>query len=115
MLSEDFARKLKDAGFPQKGRTIKPQTDRDSWTEIRSAFREGRPITVPTYDMFIPTLSELIEACDDDFVSLTKIGMNHSDLWRAESSEITLHEGSTPEEAVAKIWLSQHANGDATA
>lgn len=60
-------------------------------------------------DVNIPTLSELIEACGDKFYALNKLGNPFpNEDWCAEgetlpdSMDFT---GSTPEEAVAKLWL----------
>ena len=57
-----------------------------------------------------PTLSELIEACGDDFYSLYR----HNREWQAHSNsdqwdtEIAI--GETKEEAVAKLWLALQDN-----
>ncbi len=53
-----------------------------------------------------PPLSELIEACGDRFYSLNRPRID-SNKWRADAfiiPNVTV-EGSTPEEAVAKLWL----------
>lgn len=57
---------------------------------------------------YIPTLSELIEACGDGFHGLWVI----QDEWEAFSELDNGYivgkngEGKTPEEAVAKLWLA---------
>lgn len=57
-----------------------------------------------------PTLSELIEACGEEFESLTQT--LHEDAkwkWTACTSEIRTF-GNTPEEAVANLYLSLNKN-----
>ncbi len=62
-----------------------------------------------------PSLSELIEECGEDFFQLTK----GSACWYAEP-DIELQpptvpqmvQGTTPEEAVARLWLSLNKKGD---
>ena len=74
--------------------------------------------------VYVPTLSELIEACGEEFESLTQWG----DGWHVDSKGILRHDmvdeecpepircesgccgthtqGSSPEEAVASLWLA---------
>lgn len=99
MIEYNLAKQLKDAGFPQHnlGEVYHP----DGCTN----------------EACHPTLSELIEACGKDFGVL---GRNNSDrkigntdpshYWCADflmkfTDNFT---GSTPEEAVAKLWLELH-------
>lgn len=93
-MNYELAKKLKDAGFPFK------------------------KLFIDDLDYYIPTLSELIEACDPksgkfgDFY-LQCLG---SKLWNAGFTvfhvnprvEVDSHrfEGSTPEEAVANLYLA---------
>jgi len=87
MISYKLAKQLKEAGFP-----IKRVSNSDF--------------------AYVPTLSELIEACGDRFGELTKwrgdkcwsAGGGKMDgvdeiAWEFESI------GNTPEEAVAKLWF----------
>lgn len=61
-----------------------------------------------------PTLSELIEACGDAFDSLVRVaitdhlGGGNIIKWRAQARDPQTPDGraSTPEEAVARLWLS---------
>ena len=82
-MDYELAKALKDAGFPQSG-------DSQLWFS----------------DVYIPTLSEIIEACGEDFGSLTKVVYDSVDKWECRDRtgyiEIVEH---TPEEAVAKLWL----------
>jgi len=115
-----LAKQLRDAGFPQKGTwayvinpndksrkpnlmTINMSHDNDGYANLVSAGYE-----VAT----APTLSELIEACGSDFLSLNNGSRYHSDVWYAHGgfhSEAMPAKydtkGKTPEEAVAKLWL----------
>jgi hypothetical protein len=88
-MNYELAKQLNDAGFPQGGKgawTFPPQN-----LVARSADR-----------IYVPTLSELIEACSDGaFMLLTK----GDGVWAATVNG-KLAEGPTAEEAVAKIWLA---------
>ena len=95
-LPYELAKKLKEAGFPQPGTPS-------------SAIVDG--ISPP----YIPTLSELIEACGEEFrmlatrndyapsVGWCAYGARKVRKWHSFSEE-----GSTPEEAVANLWLKLH-------
>ena len=78
----------------------------------KQLYKKGSPFTssIPVTEanmkyIDFPTLSELIEACGDDFFQLTK----GSNQWYAENDDgegnIPIQSGSTPEEAVVKLWL----------
>jgi hypothetical protein len=55
--------------------------------------------------VYVPTLSELIEACGDGFYSLERIHPNGT--WKALAQWIAKSFTSdTPDEAVAKLWLA---------
>ena len=56
----------------------------------------------------MPNLSELIKACGDDFISLEK-KLPLGGLWIA-ASEYWKGDGSTPEEAVANLYLALQKN-----
>ena len=64
-------------------------------------------------DIFLPelapTLSELIEACGEEFDSLHQISNKGEKRWQADGIHKSMGTifvyGATPEEAVAKIWL----------
>ncbi len=122
-MKYELAKKLKDAGYPQR-----------DWKEEDGYFlaRENGDSKEGEYDclndrtmllkyfsdeylkdmhdrgliVYIPTLSELIEACGKVFWHLTcSVGYNQ---WHAESSDNGTEKsgyGLTPEEAVALLWL----------
>lgn len=98
-MTYELAKQLKDAGFPQN----------------------GTPLNMVNY----ADLSELIEACGDDFRNLEKHDEEEINMaaildidsrWTAYGTEkerndkrlalIPNYFGSTPEEAVANLWLA---------
>ena len=99
-MAYELAKKLKDAGFPQHDRT-------GEWYNV--CYFQGCE-----KDACFPTLSELIETCGDDFLSLEKYDGGKWEAMRrtwccdehGESCEFGY--GSTPEEAVANLWLALH-------
>lgn len=104
-MNEELAEKLKRAGFPQ---TDEPY--------ICGHCGDGGPIEIR-----YPTLSELIEACGDRFHVLQFLIRGHSvngkimNPWNAFPkpipSEIVFRgDGSTPEEAVANLWIALNEN-----
>lgn len=91
---------LKEADFPLKGTWPTVESRELGWDE----------------DYFTPTLSELIEACEERFFGLFKCDAHSSGgyCWKAEGTEsmsmgpTILIQGNTPEEAVANLWLALH-------
>lgn len=102
-MNYELAKQLKDAGFPQQIHDDAMYVDSD-----------GRSTHEPTIHWlngeiaYIPTLSELIAACGDDFIRLDKCAHD----WWATGLVDGWDEfnGKTPEEAVANLWLSLNAN-----
>jgi len=90
MITFELAKQLKDAGFP-----LKEATFSDEFLKCTSF--DGVTVYVS------PTLSELIEACGDKSVLVITIGTAFTTVLHGESGLIC--NGSTPEEAVAKLWL----------
>jgi len=89
MITFALARTLKDAGFPQ--------------SELARAQRQAG------YDyVSMPALATLIEACNEDFGALAR----EADCWLAcqyisdRGRWTNVHEGASPEDAVARLWLS---------
>jgi hypothetical protein len=103
MISYALAKQLKDVGFPQTS---------DHPHNAYYGKSGGWPDTV-----FIPTPSELIEACAPDFDHLVnKRGYPIDGRWWAvshtrEDANGNNPEacGSTAEDAVAKLWLALNA------
>ena len=108
-MNYKLAKQLKDAGFPQ-GRPLHhlPYLSGKTKEERAEMFKR----------FYVPTLSELIEACGDEFDKLIRFDtpteeedilcneIFHCDAprWKAFSKSF-MYNGKTPEEAVAKLWL----------
>lgn len=86
MISYELAKKLKEAGFPQSDFNIC-----------------GHCAGGLTMDVFIPTLSELIEACGERFESLGRD--EYAGGWVSFDKEDKYGRGFIPEESVANLWL----------
>jgi hypothetical protein len=107
-MTYELAKKLKEAGFTFKewyleehcGKSSELQWDNKDWE--------------------YPTLSELIEACGEEFGELSLCSCmpaphNHACIWDAKAKDEMINgehqdkwagRGDTPEEAVAKLWLA---------
>lgn len=102
-MNYELTLKLKEAGLPLRKM---PPGKNDEDEEVYG---------IDGFYWYVPALSELIEACGNMFVlhSPGSLDVNeeyyvHGDVWTAYSQrkETNCHsEGSTPEEAVAKLWL----------
>ena len=94
-MNYKLAKELKDAGFPQKGRGWHI----DPLGHLTNQVGEPR----------IPTLSELIEACGEDFGELRRTAPKRGSVkmrWFAGNLLDICGLGKTPEEAVARLWLA---------
>lgn len=93
--------KLKDNNFPRskEGKYCQELVVSESETDMRHYF-----------DLYEPTLSELIEACGKPVMILGHEEEKYG--WQAFNSEDTfaceVGNGNTPEEAVANLWLALH-------
>ncbi len=86
-MNYELANQLKDAGFPQH--TYHPDgSDGDCYRYMRG-------------EACVPTLEELIEACGKGFISLWR----YEDSWEMIAPDGNSIIGSTPIEAVAKLWI----------
>lgn len=113
MIKYELAKKLKDAGFPQKGFE---KAREEAW-DMKSDLEEKDYV-------YTPTLSELIEACTNNLEALRiSWWIKEANQWEADaffSTERTsvpggynyppthTGKGSTSEEAVANLWLALH-------
>jgi len=97
----ELAKELKDAGFPQFFSEGMSYYDKKG-TFVESACSEYNDDQ--DWNIRVPTLSELIEACGDGFEKLHLAGgkfhaVGDGVIWGVED---------TPEEAVARLWLALH-------
>lgn len=108
-MNFELAKKLKDAGFPQD--KINTSRNGDGVSYLDSGMERGHERDISASDYYklqdrcyVPTLSELIEACGEEFMKLQR---HDSGMWFVFSSDhgILLPWSSTPEEAVANLWL----------
>jgi hypothetical protein len=92
-MNYELAKQLKDAGFPQQ---------ENSYQAIQTYPAKNAGV-IPYY----PSLSELIEACGDRFNSVCREpdGMWWAD-WESKPLELEGDRATTPEEAVARLWLA---------
>jgi hypothetical protein len=91
-MTYELAKTLKDAGFPQN---LNPGNG-------EGFVYEGDHPKGP--GVYCPTLSELIEACGSDFYELKNLTFGW--IANADSDYLKRGDGSTPEEAVARLWLA---------
>lgn len=112
ILSYKLAKKLKDAGFPQKDNMHKMHQlfCAEEKTTIEGA--RDMPMSVSPFGeevVCVPTLSELIDACGDIFCGVHKLATGGWIAFIMEDSTRQVDgEGSTPEEAVANLFLELH-------
>ena len=105
-MDNSLAKELKDAGFPQNGKSCDTHSDINDSTLVERFVR--------------PTLSELIEACPKQMGTATFVlgSANQGQAWvacyfdfRANRGAKLNETGQTPDEAVARLWLALHRNG----
>lgn len=95
-MNYELAKKLKDAGFKQGGDGGRIHADGCNWKDF------------PCAQPYTPTLSELIEACVGIGRNFNMSYKIEKGTWRATSyyDKTIQGNGSTPEEAVANLWLA---------
>ncbi len=103
-MNHELAKELKDTGLTFEY----PETRENTYSYLDSS---GNPCSAMGKDAaYVPTLSELISACGVGLMEIQRSGLGSShwyaegalDGWEKEG------EGSTPEEAVARLWLALH-------
>lgn len=114
-MNYELCKRLKDAGFVQQGR--------GRWYALIIQDGDGPHdgYYAKMYDFFgdiyVPTLSELIEACGDSFKGIVKTddgiweagtlqGWDDGSVFVIENTEVKRGVGTTVEEAVAALWLT---------
>ena len=99
MIDHKLAKELKEAGFPQN-----LGVSRDSsWVGIDNTYNH---YSLGEDYCYIPTLSELIEACGEGFESLIRTKTKDDYTWSARGYNYPTDGYKAPEEAVAKLWLA---------
>ena len=108
-MNYKLAKQLKEAGFRVLSPVFPQVADKQGYTDT------GDEILRDYYDYhkeswnyegehyFIPTLSELIEACGNGFKHLHR-GVGEKE-WSARGEIETISYGKTPEEAVARLYI----------
>lgn len=102
-ISYELAKKLKDAGFPQHQNWCEVGCAHDDTNCLINLLESKKP-------PYVPTLSELIEACGEDFESLIKQAGGWVSISSLESYMLkqSFKSVPTPEEAVANLYLALH-------
>lgn len=96
-MTYELAKELKDAGFPNS----------EAWEDVR-----GQTCIKDAHGFYqsVPDLCELIEACTKEPSAFILYIRGDTQKWYASSSmgksSADDVEGSTPEEAVAKLWIA---------
>jgi hypothetical protein len=115
-MNYKLAKELKDAGFPQgTGRYFLEGGEHASGSaqEVEFLLNSFEAKDTKRYRFaYIPTLEELIEASGDTFAGVENSKPMHA-RWRAWSWDDDIAYGSTPLEAVARLWLALNAPSDA--
>lgn len=112
-MNYELAKQLKDAGFPFKVGTYEYRhceghlDSKEEWNDyMDKCSGQGGEGQCSCICHSIPTLSELIEACGEGFNTLTRYGKSVTSGYRAWGwNGDDDCDGSTPEEAVARLWL----------
>lgn len=107
-MNNELVKKLNDAGFPIIKHANRGPESRE-YVQILSGEERLRIL-------YIPTLSELIEACGDTEIGIYKyrFSKNGECKWEADNDptdrrdgeHVIYTRGKTPEEAVALLWLA---------
>lgn len=103
-MNYELCKALKHVGFPQTQGTHKSWWD-DRMAVKQQLFQLARYLNPDQERGFIkdPTLSELIEACGEDFAGLYATDDGYAAYTDAHELE---QDGKTPKEAVAHLWLA---------
>lgn len=119
-LSHETAKKLKEAGFPQNTRGTGGWYDDETGEPSPHMLLSSRRDHDLTKCSYVPSLTELIGACGEDFYALRhgqRSSKWYADAKRPSNKRIAEYkpprpqytrEGSTPEEAVANLYLALH-------
>lgn len=111
-MNYDLAKELRDAGFPFQY-SYKSNLTKEDAEKIADELSRGRAVIVPRNEEIYPTLSELIAACGDGLDVLSHDRTKENVVWICNNystmgsmpNPYLMTGGSTPEEAVARLWL----------
>ena len=94
-MNYDLGKQLRDAGFPQGGK--------GAW-----AFPPDAVLARTNDRVYLPTLSDLIEACGNVFHALRRSAHGRWQAFSATDREgvMEIGVGDTPDDAVARVWLT---------
>ena len=97
-MKYDVGKQLRDAGFPQGGK--------GPW-----AFPPDAVLAHAKDRVYVPTLSELIEASGDVFHALRRLAQGGWQAFSVTDGEGAMETGigETPDDAVARAWLTLRA------
>ena len=121
-MNYELAKQLKEAGFPQIGegnmwllddpKLFEDERNQTVSVITRDFYVHSTAIRKNEFgvDVYIPTLEELMEACESEKNSLS---LGYGGIWRCSvetgfknGAFIQIKaDGKTPSEAVAKLWL----------
>lgn len=94
-MNHELIQQLRDAEFPYL----------EKYTSLRDFLYVPKPDGA-IKKISVPTLSELIAACGKGSFTLNSTEIRgHNNSWYAEIKEYS-EVGSTPEEAVARLWFA---------
>lgn len=100
-MNTNIPNELKDAGFPGMV---------DSWRDPQNNTMSTGPVEGWEHFWHMPSLSELITACGNKFTILGRVFNADNGFettgWVAHTHDGGAVDGSTPEEAVARLWLA---------
>jgi hypothetical protein len=101
-----LAKELKDAGFPQYGQSY--FTTEDDNTRLHSLGQKYKfgSLSTDKEVVYFPTLDELIDACGDDFNSLTYSGSVNNLWWVYQRNNDFSTQGHSRVEAVGRLWMA---------
>lgn len=97
-MNYELAKELRDAGYQQYGSNL------DHCGEPVELYLSSD--SYETTKCYVPTLSELIEACGEKFYDLSQREKGEWITNRDDMFHSDYPVGSTPEEAVARLWLA---------
>lgn len=107
-MNYELANELKEAGFPQG--TPKTASFPNLQNPLGYFIGEEDSDAIENRNLcYVPTLEELIEACENKFVSLKRTE-NDWNIWQAiggdKGKSINMWYADTKEAAVARLWLA---------